>query len=70
MKTMRVNELKTIAMNDMTFIYLDKEGRAIYPPSDMNIDNLKVIGIAGKSNGGITCYVADEDSNYTIDDCN
>lgn len=68
--TMRVNELKTIAMNDMTFIYLDKEGRAIYPPFDMNIDNLKVIGIAGKSNGGITCYVADEDSNYTIDDCN
>ena len=67
---MKVSELKKISMNDyILFIYLDKEGRAIYPPSDMNIDDLKVIGVDGRGQHSVICYIADEDSNYTVNDC-
>lgn len=66
---MKVNELKNVAMNDVSFIYVDKDGRATYPPSEMDIDNLTVIGINGGGVNNITCYIADEDSHYTMEDC-
>lgn len=63
---MKVKNLLTVTNDNIYFIYIDKEGRALNFKGDPT--NKKIIGIESNGRNNILCYITEEEYPFTLAD--